>query len=267
MMGLYFLYRLTVSVVLLCNTPAGGYVYQMIYDCEYGDNITDVVFIVKNLFNQKIVTLYDSRVGKYVGFGEFGMRNAAHYNSQAWKMEERKRQVETLCRYDARLFRRSTLDRLVPPVVKVRPAEPADYGKRTMLECSVVGFFPREVRVSWLRDGAEVNTDVSSTDTLADGDWSFQLHTYLELTPRRGERVSCRVDHSSLRKSLEVDWDTSSLDAKYLKMTVGIICFFLGFTAAAGGAAYYWWKQRSDFSPLGSQGRTSPRHPSELLIF
>ncbi|KAK9514281.1 hypothetical protein VZT92_027758 [Zoarces viviparus] len=184
----------------------------------------------------------DSRVGKYVGFGEYDMRNAAHYNSQAWKMAESKRQVETLCRYDARLFRRSTLDRLVPPVVK-------------------------EVRVSWLRDGAEVDADVSSTDTLADGDWSFQLHSYLELTPRRGERVSCRVDHSSLRTSLEVDWDTSSLDAKYLKMTVGIICFFLGFTAAAGGAAYYWWKQRFAFRPLGSQGHTSPRHPSELLIF
>ncbi|KAK9514280.1 hypothetical protein VZT92_027758 [Zoarces viviparus] len=140
-------------------------------------------------------------------------------------------------------------------------------GRGPCLECSVVGFFPQEVRVSWLRDGAEVDADVSSTDTLADGDWSFQLHSYLELTPRRGERVSCRVDHSSLRTSLEVDWDTSSLDAKYLKMTVGIICFFLGFTAAAGGAAYYWWKQRFAFRPLGSQGHTSPRHPSELLIF
>lgn len=83
----------------------------MIADCEYGDNITDVVFFVKNIFNQKIVTLYDSRVGECVGFGELGMRNAAHYNNQAWKKAERKSQVETLCRYNARLFRRSTLDR------------------------------------------------------------------------------------------------------------------------------------------------------------
>lgn len=85
--------------------------YQMIADCEYGDNITDVVFFVKNIFNQKLTSMYDSRVGKYVGFGELGMRNAAHYNSQAWKMEERRRQVETLCRYNAGLFRRSTLER------------------------------------------------------------------------------------------------------------------------------------------------------------
>lgn len=75
-----------------------------------------------------------------------------------------------------------------------------------MLECNVLGFFPQEVRVSWLRDGVEVATDVSSTDVLANGDWSFQLHSYLEFTPRRGERVTCKVDHSSLKESLEVDW-------------------------------------------------------------
>ncbi len=83
----------------------------MIYDCEYGDNITDVVFFVKNIFNQKLCTMYDSRVGKYVGFGEYCMKNADHYNSQAWKMVQRKSQVETLCRYNARLFIRSTLNR------------------------------------------------------------------------------------------------------------------------------------------------------------
>lgn len=94
----------------------------------------------------------------------------------------------------------------VPPVVRVHQTKPADYGKQSMLECSVVGFFPQEVWVSWLKDGVEVTTDVSSTDILPNGDWSFQLHSYLELTPRRGERVSCRVDHSSLRESLEVDW-------------------------------------------------------------
>uniref|UniRef100_A0A4W6BMJ1 Ig-like domain-containing protein n=1 Tax=Lates calcarifer TaxID=8187 RepID=A0A4W6BMJ1_LATCA len=167
----------------------------------YGDNITDMVFFVKNIFNQKLNNLYDSRVGRYVGFGEYGMKNADHFNSQAWKMALRKAQVETLCRYNARLFRRSTLDRKVPPIVRVRQTKPADYGERSMLECSVVGFFPQEVRVSWLRDGVEVTTDVSSTDVLANGDWSFQLHSYLELILKRGERVTCRVDHSSLKEN------------------------------------------------------------------
>uniref|UniRef100_A0A8D0CYD8 Ig-like domain-containing protein n=1 Tax=Sander lucioperca TaxID=283035 RepID=A0A8D0CYD8_SANLU len=180
----------------ISDTPAQLYVLTgFLY---YGDNITDMVFLVKNIFNQKINTLYDSRVGKYVGFGEYGMTNAAHYNSQKWKMDERKVEVETLCRYNARLFRRSTLDRKGKVLIS------RGEFKRSMLECSVMGFFPQEVRLSWLRDGVEVTTDVSSTDVLANGDWSFQLHSYLEFTPRRGERVSCRVEHSSLRESLEL---------------------------------------------------------------
>uniref|UniRef100_A0A4W6BTG2 Ig-like domain-containing protein n=1 Tax=Lates calcarifer TaxID=8187 RepID=A0A4W6BTG2_LATCA len=171
----------------------------------YGDNITDMVFFVKNIFNQKLNNLYDSRVGRYVGFGEYGMKNADHFNSQAWKMALRKAQVETLCRYNARLFRRSTLDRKgkLGSVIST-------LGSR-LLHCSVVGFFPQEVRVSWLRDGVEVTTDVSSTDVLANGDWSFQLHSYLELILKRGERVTCRVDHSSLKESLEVDWEYACL--------------------------------------------------------
>ncbi|XP_078143458.1 HLA class II histocompatibility antigen, DR beta 4 chain-like [Centroberyx gerrardi] len=249
-MDLCFLYKLSVSALLLCTSPAGGYVDQLIADCEYDDNITDVVYLVKNVFNQKLNNIYDSRVGKYVGFGEYGMINAAHYNSQAWKMAARKAEVETLCRYSARYFRRSTLDRKVPPIVKVHLTKPADYGERSMLQCSLLGFFPQEVRVSWLRDGVEVSADVSSTDVLANGDWSFQLHSYLELTPERGQRVSCRVEHSSLREALEVDWDTSALEAKVLKRAVGISSFCIGFATAAGGAVYYWWKKRSDFSPL-----------------
>uniref|UniRef100_A0A671WFS0 Ig-like domain-containing protein n=1 Tax=Sparus aurata TaxID=8175 RepID=A0A671WFS0_SPAAU len=71
--------------------------------------------------------------------------------------------------------------------------------QRSMLECSVWGFFPKEVSVSWLRDGVEVTTDVASTDVMANGDWSYQLHSYLEFTPRKWERVTCRVDHRSLR--------------------------------------------------------------------
>ncbi|XP_041650208.1 rano class II histocompatibility antigen, A beta chain-like [Cheilinus undulatus] len=235
------------------NFLPSGYVMQGMADCEYGDDITDMVYFVKNVFNQEIMTIYDSRVGKYVGYGEVGIRNANHYNSQRWKMQLRKIEVDTICRYSARYYNRTLHDRKVPPVVRVRQTKPADYGEQSMLECSVMGFFPQEVRVSWLRDGEEITTDVTSTDIMPNGDWSYQLHSYLEFIPKRGERVTCRVDHSSLQQSLDVDWDTYPLDSKHMKMAVGFIVFFTGFTTAVGGAAYYWWKKRSDFSPVGRQ--------------
>uniref|UniRef100_A0A8C8CUK5 Ig-like domain-containing protein n=1 Tax=Oncorhynchus tshawytscha TaxID=74940 RepID=A0A8C8CUK5_ONCTS len=171
-----------------------GYQFQGIVDCEYDDTTDNMIYFVKNIFNQKL-TVYDSRAQKYVGFGEFGIRNADHYNSQAWKMAIRKAEVETICRYSARFFKLSTLERIVPPIVKVRLTKPSSYGELSMLECSVLGFYPQEVRVT-----------VTSTDTLANGDWSYPLHSYLEFRPQRGESVSCMVEHPSLDEPLEVVW-------------------------------------------------------------
>lgn len=80
------------------------------YDCEYSDDMKDMVFFVKNVFNQKLCTIYDSRVGKYIGFAEHCIKDADHFNNQAWKMRLRRIQVETVCRYNARLFIKSTLE-------------------------------------------------------------------------------------------------------------------------------------------------------------
>uniref|UniRef100_A0AAZ3P2V5 Immunoglobulin C1-set domain-containing protein n=1 Tax=Oncorhynchus tshawytscha TaxID=74940 RepID=A0AAZ3P2V5_ONCTS len=158
-----------------------GYQFQGIVDCEYDDTTDNMIYFVKNIFNQKL-TVYDSRAQKYVGFG------------------------------DARFFKLSTLERIgksfytdnlistssyvpVPPIVKVRLTKPSSYGELSMLECSVLGFYPQEVRVT-----------VTSTDTLANGDWSYPLHSYLEFRPQRGESVSCMVEHPSLDEPLEVVW-------------------------------------------------------------
>uniref|UniRef100_A0A8C8D0R3 Ig-like domain-containing protein n=1 Tax=Oncorhynchus tshawytscha TaxID=74940 RepID=A0A8C8D0R3_ONCTS len=223
---MYILYSISSTSKLINVFVSVGYQFQGIVDCEYDDTTDNMIYFVKNIFNQKL-TVYDSRAQKYVGFGEFGIRNADHYNSQAWKMAIRKAEVETICRYSARFFKLSTLERIVPPIVKVRLTKPSSYGELSMLECSVLGFYPQEVRVT-----------VTSTDTLANGDWSYPLHSYLEFRPQRGESVSCMVEHPSLDEPLEVVWGERPGEE-------GVVCFlFIGVAMAIGGGVYYWWKNR-----------------------
>uniref|UniRef100_A0A8C8CRI7 Ig-like domain-containing protein n=1 Tax=Oncorhynchus tshawytscha TaxID=74940 RepID=A0A8C8CRI7_ONCTS len=154
-----------------------GYQFQGIVDCEYDDTTDNMIYFVKNIFNQKL-TVYDSRAQKYVGFGEFGIRNADHYNSQSSLIKNTDNLISTSSYVP------------VPPIVKVRLTKPSSYGELSMLECSVLGFYPQEVRVN----------------TLANGDWSYPLHSYLEFRPQRGESVSCMVEHPSLDEPLEVVW-------------------------------------------------------------
>uniref|UniRef100_A0A4W5PUL3 Immunoglobulin C1-set domain-containing protein n=1 Tax=Hucho hucho TaxID=62062 RepID=A0A4W5PUL3_9TELE len=157
--------------------------FQGIVDCEYDDTIDNMIYFVKNIFNQKLTTIYESRVQKYVGFGEFGIHNASHYNSQAWKMAIRKAEFD-------QIFVNKNVD-----VPVFRLTKPSRHGELSMLEYSVLGFYPQET-----------TTAVTSTDTLANGDWSYQLHSYLEFRPQRRESVSCMVEHPSLDEPLEVVW-------------------------------------------------------------
>ncbi|KAL2094894.1 hypothetical protein ACEWY4_009613 [Coilia grayii] len=48
--------------------------------------------------------------------------------------------------------------------------------------------------------------NVSATEELADGDWYYQIHSHLEFTPKAGEKISCMVEHASLREPLQIVW-------------------------------------------------------------
>lgn len=79
-----------------------------------------------------------------------------------------------------------------------------------MLVCSVHYFFPKPIRVTWLRNGKEVTSDVTSTEKLSNGDWHYQIHSYLEFTPVPGEKITCMVEHAHLMKPKLCEWGRKS---------------------------------------------------------
>nr|XP_015195425.1 PREDICTED: H-2 class I histocompatibility antigen, alpha chain-like [Lepisosteus oculatus] len=68
----------------------------------------------------------------------------------------------------------------------------------TELTCLATGFFPRDILVSWLRDGQELQEDVDSGEVLPNGDGSFQVRKSLRVRAGEEDKYSCRVDHKSL---------------------------------------------------------------------
>lgn len=94
----------------------------------------------------------------------------------------------------------------VEPSVRVRSVEAAGSKHPGMLVCSVYGFYPKQIRVAWLRNGKEVTSEVTSTEELPNGNWLYQMHSYLEFTPRPGETITCKVEHASLVEPGLYDW-------------------------------------------------------------
>ncbi|XP_073678446.1 SLA class II histocompatibility antigen, DQ haplotype D beta chain-like [Garra rufa] len=239
-----------VGFAFCCVSSKDVYVFQDIDGCEFSkEDLSDMVYTVKLVFNQKLLCMYNSSLGKYVGYDAYGIINADHYNNQSWKMKERKEEVETLCKANARYYIKSET-RKVPPVVIVRSSGKARYGQLSTLECHAFDFYPQAISVTWLLDGSEVTGDVVSTEFMDNGDWSYQMHSYLELVLHRGVTVSCQVEHSGLEEPLVVYWDSSALDARITKIVVGCSFFFIGLVVALSAVCWYYKKQHRGFTSL-----------------
>lgn len=75
-----------------------------------------------------------------------------------------------------------------------------------MLICSVYNFYPKQIRVTWLKNGEEMPFAVMSTEKMSNGNWLYQMHAYLEYRPTPGEKVTCMVEHASLMEPKLNDW-------------------------------------------------------------
>ncbi|XP_038135916.1 class II histocompatibility antigen, B-L beta chain-like [Cyprinodon tularosa] len=113
-----------------------------------------------------------------------------------------------------------------------------------MLTCYAFSFYPKTIKVSWLRDGQEITSGVTSTEELPDGDWYYQIHSNLEYQPRSGEKISCRVEHASLKEPLITDWDPSMPESERNQLAIGASGLILGLVLSLAGFIYYKRKAR-----------------------
>ncbi len=97
----------------------------------------------------------------------------------------------------------------VQPEVIIR----LDYvNQKAMLVCSAYDFYPKPIKLTWIRDDTEMAADVTSIEEMANGDWFYQIHSHLEYFPKPGEKISCVVEHASSHKPMIYQWGKKSCD-------------------------------------------------------
>uniref|UniRef100_A0A667YT97 Ig-like domain-containing protein n=1 Tax=Myripristis murdjan TaxID=586833 RepID=A0A667YT97_9TELE len=231
-----------ITATTTANTTAkNGFKYYMVGRCDFNSSeLKDIEFIYSYYYNKDEIIRFSSSVDKFVGYNDIGVKIAERWNNDPVQMVRMRTAKESYCKHYIEIWYPHMLARKVPPSdVRLRLVTPPG-GKHThMLMCSVYGFYPKLISVKWLRDGKVTTSDVTSTEELADGDWYYQIHSYLEFTPRSGEKISCMVEHISLSDPLIRDWDPSLPESERNKIAIGASVLILGLILSLAGFIYY----------------------------
>ncbi|XP_066499380.1 HLA class II histocompatibility antigen, DP beta 1 chain-like [Hoplias malabaricus] len=231
---LLLLLTLTIRTAL----TGGYYVYETNECLSSSSDLTDVEFIRTTYFNKDPVARFNSTVGEFVGYTEYGVKQAKYWNSGP-QVQQMRSEVERVCKPNLEIDFSSVLMKAVKPRVELNAEQQPSGGHTSMLICSAYDFYPPVIDVYWQRGGKKVTTDVISTDELADGDWYYQVHSHLEYTPRSEEKISCVVEHASFSGPMVYDWDPSLPESERSKIAIGASGLVLGLILSAAGFIYY----------------------------
>ncbi|KAJ4918740.1 hypothetical protein JOQ06_024789 [Pogonophryne albipinna] len=236
---------LSVCLLVLSVCTADGFLFYSTDRCEFtSSELTDIQYIMSSYYNNLEFIRFDSKVDTFVGYTELGVMNAKRLNKGSPELAGMRASKETFCQGNIKLEYQYALLHSAKPYVRLHSTVSPSGSHPAMLVCSVYEFYPKLIKVSWIRNGQEVTSDVTSSEELADSDWYYQVHSHLEYTPRSGDKISCMVEHVSLGEPLVTDWDPSMPESERNKVAIGAAGLILGLTLSLAGFIYYKRKSR-----------------------
>ncbi|XP_052019316.1 H-2 class II histocompatibility antigen, A-D beta chain-like [Apodemus sylvaticus] len=221
---------LSAAVVLMVLSSPGteggdsprDFVYQVKGQCYFTNGTQRIRLVVREVYNLEEFLRFDSDVGEFRAVTELGRPDAEDFNSRKEILEQRRAEVDTVCRHNYEGSEvRTSLRRLEQPNVAISLTRTEALNHHNLLVCSVTDFYPAQIKVRWFRNGQEETEGIVSTQLIKNGDWTFQVMVMLEMTPQQREVYTCHVEHPSLESPITVEWRVQSESARS-KMLSGI---------------------------------------------
>uniref|UniRef100_A0A8C7MPF7 Ig-like domain-containing protein n=1 Tax=Oncorhynchus kisutch TaxID=8019 RepID=A0A8C7MPF7_ONCKI len=216
-------------------SPDGHFITILDLCYSRGEDPHDVEDIWRAISDLVKVMEYNSSLNRFTGYTPIGIHTAEQLNADPVVLASKGTDPYIDVRPYVLLY---YFPLSVEPSVHLSMTPHGDRHP-SMLTCSAYKFYPKQIRVTWLRNGQEVPSNMTSSEELANGDWHYQIHSYLEYTPTPGEKISCMVEHTSFTEPKILHWDMSLPESERSKIAIGASGLVLGVVFAVAGLLYY----------------------------
>ncbi|XP_015282946.1 PREDICTED: class I histocompatibility antigen, F10 alpha chain-like [Gekko japonicus] len=98
-----------------------------------------------------------------------------------------------------------SLLRIDPPMVRVTRKAGSD-GLETLF-CQLYGFYPKEIEVTWMKDGEDQKPETLTGGVVPNSDGTYHTWLSIEIDPKERDRYWCQVEHDSLLEPLDLAWE------------------------------------------------------------
>uniref|UniRef100_A0A8C3SLH0 Ig-like domain-containing protein n=1 Tax=Chelydra serpentina TaxID=8475 RepID=A0A8C3SLH0_CHESE len=190
----------------LYNRTEGFHIIQMILGCDLREDNTTWGFY-QDSYNERDFLTFDKETMTWVAADIGAQITKRRWDAEVFDNQRWKHYLEEECIPWLRSFLeygKETLQRKVHPTARV--SDRSSHDGLTTLSCKVSGFYPRDITVTWLKNGESRQQDTYSEGILPSGDGTYQTWVTMEIDPKIKAHYSCHVEHESLLEPLSVSW-------------------------------------------------------------
>ncbi|KAJ7303294.1 hypothetical protein JRQ81_012235 [Phrynocephalus forsythii] len=96
----------------------------------------------------------------------------------------------------------------------------AGFDDRESLVCQAYGFYPKEIELTWRKDGEVLHEDTFHRNTAPYPDGTYHAWLSITIDPKNRDQYRCHVEHASLAEPLVLAWEEPASSVEFaLSMT------------------------------------------------
>ncbi|XP_053330067.1 major histocompatibility complex class I-related gene protein-like [Spea bombifrons] len=194
------------AIMNYTNASEGYHILQKIEGCTLHDN-GSVASVLSEAYNGQRFTHFNPDTANWTT----DIASAQFYvdilNSNRTNNENIRDQLEKNCLVNLELLLSAgnvTLSRREEPMLEV--AQEPTSNTTMALHCRAYGHYPREISMSWYKNGQRVPDEELERMTLPLPDTDFLSSLSVNVSPTPGDLYTCRVAHGSLNTPVTREW-------------------------------------------------------------